>query len=133
MYKLIDHKNLYSLLLIVILFACCEPKKTPLLEDPLRITTDASLFMTIPGAEFTFNITVASKMPPAGVIIEYSANGEADNFNYFRGPRLQTSAVRSILEVSSLPRQRICVVNIKVTSKGDSRNFTQISFRVTYK
>lgn len=126
--------NLSLIISIIFLFVSCgKDENKPANEDPILISSDASLFVTAPGPVYAFNLSIDSAIPPAGVYVDYSVVGEIDGVEYFRGGRLQVNAQKLTLRVQSLPRQKICVVTVKVVSKGNSNNSAQTSFRVTYK
>jgi len=112
-------------------FGCKKDKSSP--EDALRISTDAATMALTPGPDFDFNLTVESAMPAAGVRIEFTVKGEADNQNYPQGPAIETTAAITKIKINNLPRQKICVCTVTVTSKGSSTNKTITSFRVAYK
>lgn len=71
-------------------------------EEALRISTDASSVNTTPSPDFNFNLNVESKMPSAGVSIEYIVKGETDNHVYFQS-QATTSNSQTRLAIISLP------------------------------
>ena len=127
--------SLGKLLLMTILLAIFGCNKQPVIvpEENLIISTDAALFEITPGPDFDFNLKVESAMPASGVKIEYDVIGEADNQNYTNGPSVATTEKITKIKINFLPRQKICVVRITVTSKSSSTNKALTSFRITYK
>ena len=124
-----------KLFLVTALLAIFGCDKQPVIvpEENLIISTDAALFEITPGPDFEFNLKVESAMPASGVKIEYDIIGEADNQNYTNGPPVTTTEKITKIKISFLPRQKICVVRITVTSKSSGTNKALTSFRVTYK
>ena len=102
-------------------------------EEQLRISTDASAINEIPGPGTDFNLTVESAMPPSGVKIIVVVKGEIDNYVYDTGPLIETISKSTKISINNLPKQKICICTITVTSKNKSTNFVTISFRVVYK
>jgi hypothetical protein len=101
-------------------------------EKALRISTDASSVNTTPSPDFNFNLKVESKMPSAGVSIDYIVKGETDNHVYFQS-QATTSNSQARLTIINLPRQITCICTIVVTSKTKATNTATTSFRVGYK
>ena len=131
-------RNIFSLpiavaLIVTVLAApgCKKDEAKP--EDALRISTDAATMVLTPGPDFEFNLTVESALPAAGIRIEFTVKGEADNQNYPQGPPIETTAAITKIKINNLPRQKICVCTVTVTSKGSNTNKAITSFRVAYK
>ena len=129
-------------ILIILIFAivvpsllmvsgCNPPKKV--LEDNLRVTTDAVNNAEIPGANYDFSLTVESDMPPNGVKISIYVVGESDNLHYSPVPDIETSGKATPIHLSGLPLQQYAICNIKVTSKSNVANSVNLSFRVIRK
>jgi len=103
------------------------------LEENLKISTDPASFITTPGPDFDFYLKVESAMPAAGVKIEYSVKGEVDNQNYPQGPAFTTSNSIIPVRIMDLPRQKICICTVTVTSIKRSTNTASTNFRIAYK
>lgn len=119
---------------IIITLAGCgdkEPKTNP--EDPLRISLDASSMVITPGPEYDLKVNVLSTMPPEGVQIAIEVKGELNGVVYFSSPFIQSTEKSTAIKLTYLPRQVICVCNVKVTSKGNATNKTETSFKLAYK
>ena len=101
-------------------------------EEALRISTDASSVNTTPSPDFNFSLKVESKMPSAGVSIEYIVKGETDNHVYFQNQATASNSPTR-LTIFNLPRQITCICTIVVTSKTKATNSATTSFRVGYK
>jgi len=129
--------NLYSsVYIIIILLAAYGCKPEPPLSQPeedLKISIDAPSYTTTPAADFSFNLKIESAMPVNGVQVEYNVKGETDNQNYAQGPTIHTQTATVPIRISSLPRQKICICTVIVTSQSRSINTTSLSFRIVYK
>jgi len=111
----------------------CDKDENKTSEEPLRISNDAGTLSLTPGPELEFNLTIESKMPAEGVWVEISLKGETDNLDYPQGATTATREKVTKLKVRNLPRQKICVCTISVTSKLDFSNRASTNFRVAYK
>jgi hypothetical protein len=128
--------SLFTFIIIttVLLVSGCKKESAPSPpEQDLKISTDAASFTTTPGPDFIFNLKVESVMPIGGVQIEYNVKGESDNQNYPQGPIINTYSNNTRINISNLPRQKICICTVTVTSKTKSTNIATISFKVGYK
>jgi hypothetical protein len=129
------HKLVSSLMLIVAMIVVTTPacdKPPPILEQDLKISTDAASYTIIPDPVFTFKLKVESAMPAGGVKIEYSVVSEIDNQDYPQGPAMNTFNPNNTITIV-LPRQKICICTIKVTSLSKSSNTATTGFRIGYK
>lgn len=106
---------------------------TPLVEESLKVSTNASTLNVTPGADFDFILSVDSKIPTDGVKIEYTLKGETDNQDYAQGPAIETKTKTTDIRLRGMPRQKFCICNITVTSKTKASNIATTSFRVVYK
>jgi len=102
-------------------------------EEALRVSNDAGTILISPGPELDVNLTVESAMPRQGVWIEVVLEGEIDNQKYPQGSLILTNTAVTKVKIRNLPRQKICICTITVTSKGKSSNKATTSFRVAYK
>lgn len=124
--------KLFLIFMLLVNFGC---NKQPVIvpEENLIISTDAALFEITPGPDFEFNLKVESAMPASGVKIDYVVTGEVDNQIYMSGPSVITRENITRIKINYLPRQKICIVRITVTSNKLASNKAVTSFRVTYK
>src|SRR5215203_3056710 len=123
-----------SLLLVVVSLGCKKddsPSQAP--EENLIISTNMAALNTTPGSDFTFNLNVESPMPVSGVRIVSEVKAEADNQIYPQGTGIETTNKVATVNIRNLPRQKICVCTVSVTSKSKSTNTATKSFRVVYK
>src|SRR5436190_18165114 len=132
------HKLLSSLAsivaVIVLTTAGCKKSSTPPPpEQDLIISTDAASYTIMPGPSLTFRLKIESAMPSSGVKIEYTVVSEIDNQNYPQGPPINTYNNATGITIAGLPRQKICICTIKVTSLNKSTNTATVGFRVGYK
>ena len=132
------HKFLSSFVLIVAMIVlttlgCKKSSTPPPPEQDLLISTDAASYTIITDPIFTFKVKVESAMPVSGVRIECTVVSEIDNQNYPQGSALNTYNPTSVITIGGLPRQKICICTIKVTSLSKSTNTATAGFRVGYK
>jgi len=126
---------------IILMFAIVVPSllmvsgcgPTEVLEENLRVTSDAVNNSEIPGANYDFNLTVESAMPPNGVKISITVVGESDNLRYSPLPDISTSSKATPIHLSGLPLQQYAICNISVISKSNVANIVTLSFRVIRK
>jgi len=128
-------KNFLSSLIFMIVMSLfmttgCKRDKP---EDPLRISTNASLLTIALAPDFSFNLKVESAMPEGGVRIDYKVTGELDNQVYPQGPAITTSNNTMPVNLTNLPRQKFCICTITVTSNSRSSNVATTNFRIVYK
>ena len=109
----------------------CDPEE--IVEENLKVTSDAVNNSEIPGANYDFILTVESAMPPNGVDISINVVGESDNLRYSPVPDISTSSKVTPIHLSGLPLQQYAICNIKVTSKSKAANMVTFSFRVIRK
>ena len=102
-------------------------------EETLRVSNDIGTLSVSPGPELDANITVESAMPRQGVWIEVAVRGEIDNQNYPQGSFILTNTAVTKIKIRNLPRQKICICTVTVTSKRKSSNKATTSFRAAYK
>jgi hypothetical protein len=133
-------RNLFFLSLTVIIISlmftdsgCKKSSPSSPPEENLKISIDAASFTTTPGPDFNFNLSVESVMPAAGVRIVYSVKGESDNQNYPQGPMIYTSGKMTRINISNLPRQKICICTVDVNSMSKITNTATTSFKLAYK
>jgi hypothetical protein len=112
---------------------CKKDSHPPVPEEDLKISIDAASYTLTPGPSFDFQLKVESAMPAGGVRIQYSVIGEVDNQVYPQGPATTTHDNITRTNISGLPRQKICVCTISVTSTAKPTNTATTSFRVGYK
>ena len=125
-----------SLCSIIMLFIASGCKSEPPLsapEEDLKISIDAPSYTTTPAADFSFNLNIESKIPVDGVKVEYNVKSEIDNQSYSQGPVINTQTSSLPITISNLPRQKICICTVMVTSRSKSTNTAMQSFRVIYK
>jgi hypothetical protein len=124
-----------TVIIITLLFAApaCDNKQKTLPEESLRILIDANAFTITQAAYYDFILKVESKVPDAGVKIEYTVKGETVNMIYPQGPTINTYGNLTAIHLINLPRQVTCICEITVTSKGNSNNRASTTFRVVYK
>jgi hypothetical protein len=131
------HKQLSSVTLIMAMIVLttlgCDKPVPATSEQDLLISIDAGSYTIITDPVFSFKVKVESTMPPGGVRIEISVISEIDNQNYPQGAPLNTYNPINTITIGALPRQKICVCTIKVTSLTKSTNTATTGFRVGYK
>jgi hypothetical protein len=118
--------------MIVVTIPACD-KPPPILEQDLIISTDAASYTIIPDPVFTFKLKVESAMPAGGVKIQYSVVSEIDNQDYPQGPAAMNTFNPNNTITIVVPRQKICICTIKVTSLSKSSNTATTGFRIGYK
>jgi predicted small lipoprotein YifL len=121
-------------ILILAAVAGCKPEP-PLSqpEEDLKTSIDVPSYATTPAATLSFNVKLESAMPPAGLRIEYSVKSEIDNQSYTQGPGINSMSTVVPITISNLPRQKICICTIIITSNTRPTNTATQSFRVVYK
>jgi predicted small lipoprotein YifL len=121
-------------ILILAAVAGCKPEP-PLSqpEEDLKTSVDVPSFTTTPAANLSFNLKLESAMPPGGLRIEYNVKGEIDNQIYAQGPGINSMSTVVPMTISNLPRQKICICTIIITSNTKTTNTATQSFRVVYK
>ena len=127
--------SLFTIITIMTMPAGCKKDSHPPVvpEEDLKISIDAASYTLTPGPSFDFQLKVESAMPAGGVRIQYSVIGELDNQVYPQGPTITTHDNITRMNISGLPRQKICVCTISVTSTATATNTAITSFRVGYK
>jgi len=126
--------SLCIMLMLAILGTGCKPESLPVTpEEDLKISTDAPSYLTTPAADFSFNLKIESKMPVNGVLVENYVKSEIDNQNYSQGPVINSSTSIIPISIGNLPRQKICICTVTVTSKTRSTNKAIQTFRIVYK
>ena len=133
MYKYILIAFVGAILINVIPACNKDDKPSEQAEEQLRISTNAAALIEVPGSVTDFNLTVESVMPPAGVRIKVVVKGEIDNLVYYTGPLIESLSKITKIDISNLPKQKICVCSIEVVSKSRSSNLATTNFRVVYK
>jgi hypothetical protein len=133
-------RNLFLLLLTVIIIGlvfadsgCKKSSPSPPPEENLKISIDAASFTITPGPDFNFNVSVESVMPAGGVQIIYNVVGESDRQDYPQGQGIFTSGKMTRINISNLPRQKICICTVNVNSMSKITNTAELSFKVAYK
>ena len=130
--------NLLSALCIILMVAvtgsgCKSDPPLPPPEEDLRISVDAPSYSTTPAADFSFNLKIESAMPVSGVQVENYVISEIDNQSYLQAPAINTRALSIPISIGNLPRQKICICTVVVTSKTKSTNRAIQTFRIVYK
>jgi len=133
MNKILSSLTLTIAMIVLTTLGCDKPPEPEPPEQDLIISTDASSYTIIPDPVFSFKLKVESVMPIGGVRIEYTVASEIDNQNYPQGSAINTYNPTSNITIGGLPRQKICICTIKVTSLSKSTNTATIGFRVGYK
>ena len=133
MHKLLSLATLALVLIVVTTLGCKKSSTAPPPEQDLIISTDAASYTIIAGPDFTFTLKVESVVPTAGVRIDYTVQSEIDGQNYPQPSPINTYSNNSKITISGLPRQKICICRIIVTSKNTSSNTATTGFRVGYK
>ncbi len=124
-------------LLVSAAFLSCGSKgggsSTP--ETSLAVTTNPKNgddLAAAPGPQFTLTVTVTSVMPPKGVTIAVTATVDGTTTTFFTNS-VSTSAATSTFTITGTPSQKVCDVNITVTSNTLSSNTYKASYRYTMK
>jgi hypothetical protein len=133
MNKLLSLTSLIVAVVALTNIGCDKSSTAPAREEDLIISTDAASYTIIPGPDFSFNLKIESLVPTAGVKIDYVVESEIDGQKYPQGPPINTSSKNTRITISSLPRQKICICTITVTSKNTIANTAKTGFRVGYK
>src|SRR4030095_5620562 len=131
MYKYILIAFVGAIMMMVI--PACKKDDKPSAEEQLRISTNAAAMNEVPGPATDFNLHVESVIPPAGVRIKVVVRGEIDNLVYYTNPLIESLSKITKVDISNLPKQKICACSIEVVSKSRSINFATANFRVVYK
>ena len=120
---------------VMLVVPACKKNNSPSVpaEVQLIISTDASAYNSITGPGTDFNLTVESAMPPNGVGIVVVVTGEIDNQVYYTSPLIETNSKITKVNITNLPKQKICICTTTVTSKSKSTNFATTNFRVVFK
>jgi len=119
--------------MVLTTLGCKKSSTPPPPEQDLIISTDAASYTITAGPDFTFNLKVESLMPTGGVSIEYTVQSEIDGQKYPQPSPVNTYSNNTRITISGLPRQKICICTITVTSKNTSTNTATTGFRVGYK
>lgn len=117
----------------LVMISGCDTDPDDVIEENLRVTSDAVNNSEIPGWNYDFNLTVESAMPPNGVKISINVVGESDNLRYSAVPEIATSSKTTPIHLRDLPLQQYAICNISVTSKSNVANTTTLNFRVIRK
>lgn len=120
-------------LIVLTTVGCKKSSAPPPPEEDLRISTDAASYTIVPGPDYTFTLKVESVMPLAGVKIEYAVTGEVDNQKYPQGPPINSYSKTTNITIVGLPRQKMCLCVVTVTSRSTTTNTAITSFRIGYK
>lgn len=121
-----------SIFFLLMLFGC-DKSSEKVNEENLRISTDAINNYEVLGADYSFNLTVESVMPPSGVRISVNVVGESDNRSYSPMADLETSNKTTRITLHGLPQQIYCLAQVRVTSKTKATNNTTLQFRIIRK
>lgn len=127
------HFVLLTGLLLLLMPACKGDELPGEGEEKLVVTTDAAALNMVTGPSADFNLIIQSKMPPNGVWIRVEVRGESDNLGYYLSPQIQSMSPTTNITVANLPKQKICICTVKVTSKSSAANSSSASFRIVYK
>jgi len=125
--------SIFTMNLLFVGTACKKSSHSTLPEENLKISTDAESFAVTPGPDYSFNINIQSAMPESGVQILYYVSGESDNQDYPQGPPIYTSNKSTRINLVNLPRQKVCICTIRVSSRSTTSNTVTTSFKVAYK
>ncbi len=135
-------RKLGSLSLVILLFVGCgkKPSPTPIPPTP----TEENIVFTIdpdPGtatasatsATYAFKVNISSKLPTAGVKIDYTTKKDSDN-SIVDGPKTLNSTISVVdISVSSLAASTLYNVTVVVTSASKSTNTATKTFKVARK
>ncbi|HEX5652266.1 MAG TPA: hypothetical protein VFX58_04285 [Chitinophagaceae bacterium] len=130
------HSVLLTSWLLLLLMTACKDDKLDAPgggEAQLIVTTDAPALSMETGPTADFNLIVQSQMPPSGVWIRVEIRGELDNVGYFFSPQIESVSSTTHIVVGNLPKQKICICTVRVTSKTRAANTATTSFRIVYK
>ena len=119
--------------MIVLTTASCHKPVPEAPEQDLLISIDAASYTIVTDPVFSFKVKVESTMPAGGVKIETTVVSEIDNVSYPQGAPLNTYNPTNTITIGALPRQKICICTIKVTSMSKSTNTATTGFRIGYK
>lgn len=129
-------------ILFVGILTSCGKKPTPTPPNPTP--TEENIVFTIdpdPGtatasatsASYAFKVNVTSKMPTAGVKIDYTTKKDADN-SVVDGPKSVNSTISVVdLTVNSLAASTLYNVTVVVTSASKATNTATKTFKVARK
>jgi hypothetical protein len=131
-YKIYSCLFTFATFFLLILFGCHKPSQK-VQEENLKISTDAINNSEVLGADYSFNLTVESVMPPSGVRISVNVVGESDNRNYSPIADMETSNKSSTIRLHDLPLQIYSLCTVRVTSKTNGSNTASYSFRIIRK
>lgn len=132
MHKLLSSVTFIVAIIVVTTVGCDKPvPATP--EQDLLISIDAASYTIVAAPVFSFKVKVESTMPTGGVKIETSVVSEIDNVSYPQGAPLNTYNPTNTINIGALPRQKICICTIKVTSLNKNTNTATAGFRIGYK
>lgn len=128
------YSSLFTLSTVLLLmFFGCDKSSEKINEENLRISTDAINNSEVLGADYSFNLTVESVMPPSGVRISVNVVGESDNRNYSPIADRETSNKTTTITLHDLPQQIYCLSQVRITSKTKATNIATLQFRVIRK
>lgn len=124
-------KNILILIVTILLLFSCKKKE---IEEIIVFETTAGSNTISTSGNYSFQITLKSKMPSNGIRIEVSAIEEVSGTSI--SPQmtpLNTSTAVNSVSVQNLPRQKWAEATVRVTSLTSSTNTASTKFRVIYK
>lgn len=102
-------------------------------EENIVFETNATSTIIHSGSSFDLKVTIKSKLPSTGLILEVNASDEASGTAIFQSGSLNVSTTTLNSLIQNLPRQKWVVVRVKVKSTKTTTNAAEQSFRIIYK
>lgn len=120
------------MILVFIGFVSCEKNEIEV-EEKIVFETNATSTIIHSGSSFDLNVTIKSKLPSTGLIVEVNATDEASGAAVFQSGSLNVSSTTLNSLIQNLPRQKWVVVRVKVKSAKTTTNVSEQTFRIIYK
>lgn len=124
---------IYSLLILT-LGACSKKASGPEPEENIAFDLNTSSAVIHSSSSYSFQVTLRSKLPAAGIKIEVSAVQEVAGTTVSSQPAVITSTTTvTTAVVQNLPQQKWVVATVRVSSAATATNTATQTFRVVYK
>ena len=120
------------MILVCIGFLSCEKNETEV-EENVVFETNATSTIIHSGSSFDLKVTIKSKLPSSGLILEVNATDEVSGATIFQSGALNVSTTTLNSMIQNLPRQKWVVVRVKVKSTKTTTNVAEQTFRIIYK
>lgn len=120
------------MILVCIGFLSCEKNETEV-EENVVFETNATSTIIHSGSSFDLKVTIKSKLPSSGLILEVNAADEVSGATIFQSGALNVSTTTLNSMIQNLPRQKWVVVRVKVKSTKTTTNVVEQTFRIIYK